>query len=81
MKPALEVGTGPHKNIRRNADAAEGLIGESTATTFSRCIVRNHNEEVEIAVGAGVSASAGTEQVDALGVIGALQSFDDVVET
>lgn len=82
MQSFVEVFPGPDQHIggAPEAHARKRPVPRVTPTQGGRRVVRHHDHQVVVAVGAGVAARVGAEEVDALGVVRRHQAPDDLGE-
>src|SRR3989441_12809000 len=60
MTPGKKLAVRAHEGVHGGPRAPKHLVGESTPPTFRRGIVRDHDQEIIVAVGTGVAARDGT---------------------
>jgi hypothetical protein len=70
MHAALKLARSRDQHIGRNPGAPQHLVGEAASAALRRCVIRHYHQDVVIAVGACVSPDDGTEQVNALRMVG-----------
>ncbi len=77
MKPALEALLGPDQDVRGRPCASKRLIGKLAAFALVWRRIGDDDQQVEVAIWPVVAARLGTEEVDALRLVGVDQTLDD----
>ena len=76
----LKSGAPPDSDIKSTAEGAEDAVGEFGFAVLAIGVVGNDQEQVKIAVLAGISTGLGAEKQDCLGAVGFGEAGDGIAE-
>jgi hypothetical protein len=80
VQSAVERAAGPNQHISRRPGSAERFIGKPAALAIRRSLVRDDNQEVEVAIQSVIAAGLGAEEIDPLWLVSVDETLQDAYE-